>query len=409
MGSGGSGVSLEGMRVLQVIPVLAFAGLERIATMLTIGLSTRTAHVTTCTSGAVDEAPFEDAIRAAGVPVEHIPRPRPRPWPLLTSAVALARVLRSRQPHLVHAHNPAAGAAAALARALAGHRDVAIVTTYHGVLPRRMGRATRALSLSSDFVVGCGPTATSQLRALGLSADHSATVFNAVEAVPSRSRAEVRRELGADDAELVVNVGRHVPEKNQALLLDAVALLADRRPGLRAVLVGGGPLSAELRDRARQRGLEDRITLAGARSDVIDIVAAADVFALSSATEALPLAVLEAMALGRPVVATAVGGVGDAVQHEQTGLLVPPGAPRAFAAAVERLLDDKALSRRLGTHAREFAANHCSLETMIDSYSAIYVEAVARRRSRFNANHRSAPRHGHRASGSAGRSGDDSG
>ncbi|MGZ4317712.1 MAG: glycosyltransferase [Gaiellaceae bacterium] len=375
-------VALEQMRVLQVIPVLAFAGLERVATTLTIGLAALAADVTACTSGTMDEAPFEDSLRAAGVRIEHIPRPRPRPRPQLSSAIALARVFRHRDPHLVHAHNPAAGAAVAIARALARRRDIAIVTTYHGVLASRMGRATRALSLSSDFVVGCGPTATSQLRALGLSVDHSATVFNAVEAVPTRPAAEIRQELGAEDAELIVTVGRQVHEKNQALLVDAVALLADRRPRLRAVLVGDGPLGGELRAQIRRLGLEERVTLAGERPDAVDVVAAADVFVLSSSTEALPLAVLEAMAVGRPVVATDVGGVRDAVQHERTGLLVPPGDAPALAAAIERLLDDDQLSRRLGTHAREFAVSHCSVETMIDSYSKIYVDAVTRRRAR---------------------------
>jgi glycosyltransferase involved in cell wall biosynthesis len=370
------------MRVLQVIPVLAFAGLERVATVLTIGLTPRTAEVTACTSGTVDEAPFEDELRAAGVRIEHIPRPRPRPWPLLSSAIALARVFRHREPHIVHAHNPAAGAAAALARLFARRRDIVIVTTFHGVLPSRMGRATRALSLSSDFVVGCGPTATSQLRALGLSVDHSATVFNAVEAVPTRSAEEIRQELGAEDAELIVTVGRHVPEKNQALLVDAVALLADRRPRLRAVLVGAGPLRDELLAQIRKLGLEDRVTLTGEREDAVDVIAAADVFVLSSSTEALPLALLEAMALGRPVVSTDVGGVGDAVQHEQTGLLVPPGDAHALAAAVERLLDDDGTARELGAHAREFALSRCSVETMIDSYSAIYLDAANGRRAR---------------------------
>jgi glycosyltransferase involved in cell wall biosynthesis len=378
----GNSLALDRMRVLQVIPVLAFAGLERVATMLTLGLSTRVADVTACTSGTVDEAPFEDALRAAGVRIEHIPRPRPRPRPLLSSARALARAFRHRDPHVVHAHNPAAGAAAALARALARRPDIAIVTTYHGVLPSRMGRATRALSLSSDFVVGCGPTATSQLRALGLSIDHSATVFNAVEAVPTRSAAEIRQELGVEEAELIVTVGRHVEEKNQALLLDAVALLAGRRPRLHAVLVGDGPLRDELRAQIGELGLEERVTLAGERPDAVDVIAASDVFVLSSSNEALPLVVLEAMALGRPVVATDVGGVGDAVQHEQSGLLVPPGDAPALAAAIERLLDDKELSGRLGAQAREFAVSHCSVEAMIESYSTIYAQAVTGRRAR---------------------------
>jgi glycosyltransferase involved in cell wall biosynthesis len=364
-------------RVVQVIPCLLSGGLERVASELTLGLARRGDHVVVASSGG---EPFQTRLEEAQVAVELIPRPRPNPWRLLTSGLALARVLRRERPDVVHAHNPAAGAAAAIARAIVRRPDLAIVTTYHGVEPDSLGRAQRALALSSDVVVGCGPAVTRKLVEAGLPQSRSATVFNALEIRLTRTVDDVRAEFGVEGAELVVNVGRYEEQKNQALLIDALALLAPRRPRLRALIVGVGTLEDDLRRRVRDLGLEGVVTLTGERQDAHDIMAAADVFALSSVWEALPLVLIEAMALARPIVATDVTGVGDLIRHESTGLLVPSGHASALADGIERLLEDHKLATRLGTSARELAAERCSEETMVSRYRVLYGDAIAGRR-----------------------------
>ena len=175
-------------------------------------------------------------------------------------------------------------------------RNVPLVTSYHGVLPSRIGRAARALAFS-DLVVGVSPAATRALVDAGLDVQRTTTIFNAVEPKVARAAADVRREFNADGIPLVVTVGRYVREKNQGLLLEALAQL--ERP-LRALIVGYGPLEDELRSRARELGLAEAAIVTGRRDDAADLIAAGDVFALSSNSEALPLVLLEAMSLGTP-------------------------------------------------------------------------------------------------------------
>jgi glycosyltransferase involved in cell wall biosynthesis len=244
----------------------------------------------------------------------------------------------------------------------------------------------RALWLSSDIVVGVGPTATKTLQEAGLTDDRTATVFNAVEVHPHRLRTDVRAEFGIPaDAELVVTVGRYRSEKNQALLIDALALLAPSRPRLHALIVGIGSLETELRAQAERSGLADRVQITGPRSDPLDCMSAADVFALTSTTEGLPLVLIEAMTQGTAVVTTDVGGVRDVAREGETALLVPSGDTVQLASAIARLLDDPGLRAQLSEAALRFITATCSLETMVDEYLHIYTEAVQRRRRRPSA------------------------
>ena len=375
---------LERLRVLQIIPALAIGGLERVGTTLSVGLVGRVERVVVCSAGAVGYtggAPLAQELADAGVEVILIPRPKPRPpGRYLRSVKALAAAFRRERPDVVHAHNPGAAVAAAVARRLARRPEIAIVTTHHGVTAERTRHAARALAASSDIVVGIGPTVTKDLRAAGVPESKSATVFNSVAVEPGRPGDEVRRELGAEDAELVVNVGRYVEEKNQQLLLDAVARLRADRPRLRALVIGYGTLGDDLRKHVRELGLEDVVQITGPREDAVAIVAAADVFAMTSAEEGLGLVVLEAMAVGCPVVATSVGGVLDTVRDGETGLLVPAGDPDAFAEGLARALDDPDLRRRLANNGRDLVRREFSVETMGDRYAELYISAVQRRR-----------------------------
>jgi glycosyltransferase involved in cell wall biosynthesis len=370
-------MSPEQLRVVQVVPALAVGGLERVAVLLTLGLVERGHHVLVCTRAV---RAFDEPLRAARVQIELIPRPRARPWQLLRSALALAPIVRRERPDVIHAHNPAAAAAAALARGLARRRGTAIVASYHGVDAHRLGRAAAALALLADAVVAVSPSAANQLEERGL--PRVTWIYNGIDPVVERSREEVRREFGVEDAELLVTVGRYSAEKNQALLLGAIAELAPRRPRLRALLVGEGPLRKELQARIEELGLAEAVQLTGPRADAVDIVAAADVFALTSSSEALGIALLEAMSVGCPVVATEVGGVPDFVRDGETGLLVADGDAAGLAEAIERLLDDATLREKLVREGQALVRNTFGKETMVERYLAVYNSAVARRRAR---------------------------
>ena len=142
-------------------------------------------------------------------------------------------------------------------------------------------------------------------------------------------------------------------------------------------IAGEGADRESLERISRRLGLADRVRFLGRRTDSPDLLAACDVFVLPSRREGLGVASLEAMAAARPVVASRVGGLAEAVVHERTGLLVPPGDPRALGEALIRLLRDDALRERLGAAGPDRIAEGFAAEQMIEAYEKLYLEVLA--------------------------------
>src|SRR6266516_1328539 len=147
----------------------------------------------------------------------------------------------------------------------------------------------------------------------------------------------------------IISVARFAFPKDFAALVRALAMVS---ADYRATFVGEGPALSDIATAVEMQGLEAKVELLGARGDVRELLASSDIFVLSSRSEGHPVSLLEAMAAGLPVVATDVGGVAESVVHGQTGLLVPAGNVTALAAALERLVEDEQLRRRLGTAGR---------------------------------------------------------
>jgi hypothetical protein len=180
----------------------------------------------------------------------------------------------------------------------------------------------------------------------------------------------------------VVGVGRFAYPKDFATLLEALGLV---RVPCRLRLAGDGPALGAVTAAITENGLSDRVELLGARADIPELLARADVFVLSSRSEGFPVSVLEAMAAGLPVVATNVGGVAEAVDHGKTGFLVPAGDSQALARAVERLVADPRLRRRLGAAGRSMARALFDVPRYRAAYRELYrrelrVAAAERRR-----------------------------
>jgi glycosyltransferase involved in cell wall biosynthesis len=271
----------------------------------------------------------------------------------LRAVLALRRATAGAD--LVHAHGLRAGLVAAAARRLAGERDRPLVLTLHNALPGGGGLKRQVLQTAelatirgADVVLAASADLAENARRLGAHDVRVAPVAAPPLPPAQRSRPDVRRELGLDDDRraLVVAVGRLHPQKGYDVLLDAAASwVADRRlrPAPRVVIAGDGPLHDELA--ARIRAEELPVTLLGRRSDVADLLGAADVCVLPSVWEARSLTAQEALRAGTPLVATAVGGipelVGDAAE------LVPPGDGAALAEAVATVLSDPGVTGRL--------------------------------------------------------------
>jgi len=170
---------------------------------------------------------------------------------------------------------------------------------------------------------------------------------------------------------LVVSVGQLERIKGHHVLLQAWRRIQEHTPHSHLLLVGSGPRRGDLQEQARALALERSVTFAGFRAPIAPLIAAADVFVQPSMTEGMPNAILEAMALARPVVASAVGGIPDLIDDGVTGLLVPPSDAEALATAVTRLLTDRALAARLGEAAAR-AAERFSFERVVTETEALY-------------------------------------
>ena len=197
---------------------------------------------------------------------------------------------------------------------------------------------------------------------------------------PGRGRQEARAELGYSEGDFVVGaVGRFHEQKGHAYLVDAVARLAPDYPRLRAFFVGYGPLESRMRAQIARSGLEGRVRLLGYRKDAARLLAAMDAFVLPSLWEGMSNALLEAMAMATPVVATGVDGNLEVVENGRSGILVPPRDSAALASAVRRLMDSPKGAAAMGRRARERVARDFSLRNTTDAYLDLYEELLARK------------------------------
>jgi glycosyltransferase involved in cell wall biosynthesis len=290
----------------------------------------------------------------------------------------LRSIIAAVQPDVVHAHGLRAGIDSALAAKGSGAHVV--VTVHNLVRPEVSGRlkavafkpaermvvarADRVLAVSRDIANALsrdGSTAEIEVLHLGIESGKRS----------ERSGKDVRREFGlAGDANLVVTASRLSPQKALHVMIEAMG-------GVDAtLLIGGeGPLENELRSRADALGIAERVRFVGFRTDVADLIAAADVFCLSSVWEGVPLAAMEAVQLGTPVVATDVGGTGELIVDRVSGRLVSPGDPKALAAALTEVLADGDARRSYVDAARETLASDFSTERMLERLKEIYTGA----------------------------------
>jgi glycosyltransferase involved in cell wall biosynthesis len=176
----------------------------------------------------------------------------------------------------------------------------------------------------------------------------------------------------------ILCVGRLSQEKGHFVLLESLALLHRRECPFACNLVGDGPLRPAVENRLRDLGIWDCVTLTGALSahEVLELYPDTDVVVLSSFSEGIPVVLMEAMAFGRPVVATRVGGIPELVQHGHTGLLVPPGDPVELADAIQWVLENPHHSRRLGDQGWEFVRQEFSLDTCANELIRLFEQAT---------------------------------
>lgn len=319
------------------------------------------------------------AFVAAGVPVHDLTMRVAGDPRVLGRLVAL---LRRERIDLVHAHLPIAGVLARLGARLAGVRHV--VYTEHNV-PARYVLPTRLLNRATykmnDVVIAVSDEVRRAIERYANGRPQIITVQNAVDAgmlaaVPIE-RETVRKEFGFPvDATIVVTVGNLTLKKGHTYLLAAASQVLAAHPEARFLIVGQGPLADDLRADAARHGLNGRLVFAGFRPDAVRIVAASDVFVLSSLHEGLPLALLEAMAMGKPSVVTHVGGIPE-VADERSSVIIEPQDPDALAAAISALLASADRRAQMGAAARAQAEARYGVPQMVRALEQVYASLLA--------------------------------
>ncbi len=311
----------------------------------------------------------------------------------------LTRFLRAHAVDLVHTHRIPDSVLGSLAAGLAGVRHV--VRTVHGLTEPADGWARvrytaydtidkAMLWACADRIVAVSRGTSEVLARTGYKRSALTPIHNGIDLRRVRSDRPgdaVRRALGIETRALLVGTaGRLVPVKGHEYLIRAAAYIADARPDVRVLIAGSGPREHELRALARSLGVDRRCLFVDpavdARFNVYDLLAALDVFVLPSLTEGIPMALLEAMALGRPAVASAVGGVPEVISDRATGLLIEPRSPRALADACLELTREREFAATLGAAGRRTVEAQFSRERNGRALLRLYQDVVRERQSR---------------------------
>lgn len=316
---------------------------------------------------------LEHQLADSGIAIDFLAK---RLGPDVSMLRKIDRVLRTYRPHVVHTHRYALKYALP---AMLCRRIPAMVHTVHSIAEREVGRASRLIH-GFGFRRGVVPVSianevTESIRRV-YEIDSFPCIPNGIPvssfAVPMVPRETWRQAQGfSADAVIYACVARLSAPKNHQLLLDAFAQGPAKCPNAYLLLVGEGDRRGILTDRVSQLGLSDRVRFLGQSDDVVSVLHAADVFVLASHWEGNPLSVMEAMAAGKAVVCTAVGGVPELVRNGIDGLLVPGGDQGALSRALIDLAETKALREKWGLNAR-VRAQDFDVTIMAQAYEMLY-------------------------------------
>jgi len=368
------------MRVLFLIDNLRPGGAQKALLAMVRALRAAQADPRVWCLGGSSE--FEEKFRAAGVPVLGKPGSA---LAALREPLALRRYLKRERIELVQTllfHSDVAGRIAGrLARwSDEGRRRPVIVSSVRASNLRNRGWQYRLARWTAPLADAFTPVSRRTLefaaRTEGVAPERATVIPNGIDpadwdSIPDMAAARAKLDL-PQDAFVVCTLSRLHEQKGMEFLLAAARTVAEKAPSATFLISGYGPLRERLEAQARQLGVDARVRFLGYRKDVALILAASDVFALPSLWEGMSNAVLEAMAAGKPVVATAVDGAVDQVLPGESGLLVPPGDADALAQALLDLARDPRKAQEMGIKGRERVRREFSLDRMTDAYIELY-------------------------------------
>jgi glycosyltransferase involved in cell wall biosynthesis len=372
------------MRVLLLTDSDVFAGTERHILELGAGLMAAGVEVAV---GAPSPSPLAQRCEDDRIPFHVIHKGGSYDRAAIN---VISRLFLENEIDIVHAHNGRTALVAALARQRVGRGKV--IFTQHFLYPAHVNRSglgglasrlahhwvnkrvSQTIAISTavrDRMVARHPGGAERINVVHNGISDPVTSF-------PQSRLEIRRGLSIDeDIPLIVCAARLEEEKGISLLVDAMARLADCVPAARCLIAGQGSQQGAVVAQIGRLGLAERVRLLGFRPDVLDIISAADVFVLPAKAEPFGLVIVEAMAVGRAVVAVNSGGPAEIVEHERSGLLVPQSSSESIAGAIVRLLRSADLRDAMGVAGRQRFLERFTAERMARNTLDVYKTAMA--------------------------------
>lgn len=347
------------MNIMHVVLSLEYGGLEKVTLDLANHLNNVRFKVTICCLDRLGDLAKEAENR--GIKVLFVKR---KPGIDFSLPFRLRRVFKDEKIDIVHTHNHAPMLYGTLGARLAGIR--AIFNTIHGREKKIKNKAIWSMvwKMNSRIITISQDAKKELVKHSGINPEKIGVIYNGIDIS--------RFKKSGVDNNIIGTVSRLSLEKDNFTMLEAFKIITSRFDNVSLVIAGDGPLRESLKSKVESLKLEDKVQFLGFRNDIPEILSGFDVFALSSLTEGISISLLEAMASGKPVVATNVGGNPEVVVNGETGLLVPPKDPAKMAEAIIKILSDKEMAKRMAEAGRKRAEEKFSLERMVKEYQELY-------------------------------------
>lgn len=295
-----------------------------------------------------------------------------------TQLPKLISFIKNNKVDIIHAHGARVNLWGSFASLLTG---VPIIATEHNIdLWRINNHLFNGLDRFSAKInkcrVGVSQAVCAMLRKQGVRADKIVCIENGIDVERFNITVDISDEkagLGIPDSAKVIGaVGRLVEQKGHKYLIEAFKIIEDQFSNVRLMIVGDGPLEYTLKEQVKDLGLEGKVIFAGQREDIPYLLAAMDIFVLPSITEGLPLVLLEAMAAGKPVIASRISGIPEVIEDGVDGVLVEPANADVLASAIKNLLSDSSRSVRMAALANNKVNDKYTAKNMLKRYQALY-------------------------------------
>lgn len=296
----------------------------------------------------------------------------------------LYRLIKKKNVHIIRTHKYRSNFYGRIAAWLA--RVPVIISSEHNIYVYKEKRLVRritnyVLSGITDLMVAVSDAVAKDLiKYDGIDQSKIITLHNGVDTDRFDGKEKsinIRLELRLGINDFVLGfIGRLVPNKGLHYLIDEVSILKKEHDNIKLLIVGDGSLIDSLKRKVKKLDLIDNVQFAGERRDIVDILSCIDIFVMPSVKEGLPNALLEAMAMRRPVIATNIGGIPEVVENNKTGILIESGKPKALAESVKRLKENGELARSMGNEARIHILDKFSIVSAVEKWQSLYVSLL---------------------------------